>query len=271
MTISPNRWLLLSVIFVLFFASTNYGLQRFVILPSFVELEQKEADTQLQRVMDAIQREVEHLSLLATDWSTWDDTYQYVQDKNTDYLESNLTLDTLSVNSGINLLFIYDHKKHFVWGGVYDIALGGPVFLDEFPMGKIPENINLLSHAVLDSSQSGIINSSAGPILIASNPILTSRGEGPILGSFIMGRFLSEKLLKQLSEQTRVEFSAKMVTLETVEGPLFSHASHLHMEQALVSEVDDDWLQAQGAILGIDDTPVLSIKARLPKILWRKG
>lgn len=271
MTISPNRWLLLAVIFVLFFASTNYGLQRFVILPSFVDLEQKQANTQMQRVVDAIQREVEHLNLLASDWSTWDDTYQYVQDQNSSYRKSNLTLDTLSANSGINLIFIYDNKKQFVWGGVFEQALGGDLTLDEFPLGAMPKNLNLLSHTILDSHQAGIMNSSAGPILIASNPILNSRGEGPILGSFIMGRFLNGELLTQLSEQTRVDFTTQVVTDDLAKIPVFSHLDHSHLQKALISELDESWLMVQGIMVGIDKKPILSISAKLPRDIMAQG
>ena len=177
-------------IFILFFAGVNQGLQNWVILPSFNTLEQGQARTELQRVADAIQREVEHLELLATDWSIWDDTYQFAQDHNKNFQSSNLTLTTLSENSGINLVYIYDTQGKVVWGGAYADLLGGDIELDGFPKNAAPKNPELLNHNNLDSSHAGIHFSSFGPIIIASKPILTSQGHGPMLARPFWGAFL---------------------------------------------------------------------------------
>ena len=77
------RWLLLTLIFItLFFGVVNHALQRWVILPGFTLLEHEQAETSLQRVIDAINRETEHIELLLGDWAIWDDSYEFAHEVN---------------------------------------------------------------------------------------------------------------------------------------------------------------------------------------------
>ncbi len=259
------------VIFILFFAGVNQGLQNWVILPSFNTLEQHQAETELQRVADAIQREVEHLELLATDWSIWDDTYQFAQDQNESFKASNLTLSTLSENSGINLVFIYDAQGKKVWGGAYATLLGGDVELDSFPKSGPPKNSDLLKHTSLKSSRAGIHFSSFGPIILASKPILTSRGEGPMAGTLIMGRFLDDALLKKLAKQTRVKFKAKSVNALISHGPQEGHVNELLMDPGAITVIDEKVIEIRGLVSGLDHNQALSIIATIPREIMAQG
>ncbi len=64
MKMGALKWVSLIACVIIFFAAVNHGLQRWVILPSFIELEQQQAHAELSRVMDAIEREAEHIDLL---------------------------------------------------------------------------------------------------------------------------------------------------------------------------------------------------------------
>ena len=258
-------------IFILFFAGVNQGLQNWVILPSFNTLEQRQAKTELQRVADAIQREVEHLELLATDWSIWDDTYQFAQDQNENFRGSNLTLSTLSENSGINLVFIYDVQERVVWGGAYATLLGGSVELDSFPKSGPPKNFELLKHSSLESSRAGIHFSSFGPIILASKPILTSQGKGPMAGTLIMGRFLDDALLKKLAKQTRVKFKAKSVSALISHGTQEAHVNELLMGPGAITVIDEKAIEIQGMFSGLDHNQALSITATIPREIMAQG
>ena len=258
-------------IFILFFAGVNQGLQNWVILPSFNTLEQRQARTELQRVADAIQREVEHLELLATDWSIWDDTYQFAQDHNKNFQNSNLTLSTLSENSGINLVYIYDTQGKVVWGGAHAALLGGDIELEGFPINAPPKNPELLKHNSLESSHAGIHFSSFGPIIIASKPILTSQGQGPMAGTLIMGRFLDDALLKKLAKQTRVKFKAKSVNALISHGPQEGHVNELSMGPEAIVVIDEKALEIRGVVSGLDHSQALSIVATIPREIMAQG
>ena len=62
------------------------------IYPSFVELETTKAHDNLNRVVRAVESEVRHLDLLAHDWASWDDSYEFIVDQNQEYKDSNLVV-----------------------------------------------------------------------------------------------------------------------------------------------------------------------------------
>ncbi len=268
---SPFRWLISVVFAILFFAMVNHALQHWVILPSFIRLEQEQAETELQRVIDAIKRETEHIELLAGDWATWDDTYHFVQDHNKEYINSNLVWKTLERSSGIHLLFFYDIQGRVVWGGVFDPVSRGQISVNEFPQAAVPSNDILLRHNSVDSAFTGIIDSSAGPILISSKPILTSQREGPIVGTLLMGRFLSDTLLEKLAAQTRVDFRAIPISRMTTNDAMYALFNHLQVGKSAIKEIDENSLQIVGLIAGLEGQPVLAVRAVIQRATMAQG
>ncbi|MBF0156908.1 MAG: HAMP domain-containing protein [Magnetococcales bacterium] len=197
------------VIAVVVFLQTALTLvvEQAIVFPSFVELEQKEAEKNLDRSREAILREMEHLSVLASDWAAWDDTYAYVQDRSEAYVVSNLQPGSLE---GIKLeaLFIYDTDRKRVWGNFRDPGKGEFV-----PWGDLPDQIApdsplhpLFVHENERSAHVGLFMSSRGPMMLVTRPIVKSGFDGPMRGTLIMGRLLSEEILRRLVEQTHVSF-----------------------------------------------------------------
>ena len=270
------RWLLLLLTFItLFFGVVNHALQRWVILPGFSILEYEQAETELQRVIDAINRETEHLELFLGDWAIWDDTYSFAKEEDPQarqgYIDSNLVWTSLEEASGINLVFIYNNKDELLWGGVFDSKQGGLIDVQEFPKRSVPADKNLLQHDSLTSTVSGIIDSSTGPILISSRPIITTRGSGPIAGTILMGRFLDATLLEKMSAQTRVEFTARTLASLSPSDALYEHVNHLHLGDIAVVEISEKALEIDGLIAGIDGDPLLAVRAQIPRTIMQEG
>jgi len=51
-------------------------------LSNFLELEQQDTLKSVERVKNAITTEQNYLDCTIRDWAFWDDTYQFVEDKN---------------------------------------------------------------------------------------------------------------------------------------------------------------------------------------------
>ena len=95
-------------VFVLY-GILEFGVQRYIIFPSFLSLEREEAIKDSKRTVLAIKGEIYHLRKLSMDWASWDDTYDFVKSLSKEYIESNLVFSTFTANS-INLLYIIDRK-----------------------------------------------------------------------------------------------------------------------------------------------------------------
>ncbi len=194
-----------------FYGIIEYSVQRFIILPRFIELETAKATDNLQRAIHAINREIEHLDTLCHDWASWDDTYWFVEKSSQEYVESNLAFSTFKEN-GIHLIYICNLQGRIVWGKVYDMKTRKEIKLDLFPGDSLP-----LDHPFLQFNAGrkdlseiflrGVIVTDKGPMLVSSRPILLSGGKGPMHGSFIMGKFLTKELVAMLADQTRVNLA----------------------------------------------------------------
>ncbi|MBF0614397.1 MAG: response regulator [Magnetococcales bacterium] len=230
------KLLWLAVVVAGLFIGFSGLVQRYVIYPSFEHLDAIEATENGHRSVQAIQRELHHLAVMTQDWSFWDDTYRFIQDKNQDYLNSNLALDAF-VNIHVNLLFYYDEHGEVVWGKMVDAEKQVHEWPD-FPANR-PDHL-LRRHERLLEGNKGILLTEQGPMLVAAFPILTSDRKGPMRGTVIMGRFLNQELIKTLREQTDVFFQIWEEGAELAE-PEYEIRRQLTREQApaYLLQVDD--------------------------------
>ncbi|RMF86757.1 MAG: hypothetical protein D6736_14375 [Nitrospinota bacterium] len=167
------RILAILCLVVVLYAVLDYSIQRFVIFPSFTALEREEAQKDLERSVEALQREIYHLSLLCNDWAAWDDTYAFVQDRNPAYIESNLVLSSFTDNN-LNLIYIVDTQGQVVWGEIRDLETEETIQVQEFPSQAFPPSHPLLQHRDVESAINGVLLTEKGPMLVASRPIVTS-------------------------------------------------------------------------------------------------
>ncbi len=77
-----------STFLLLMFVSFKFVSQ--ILLKQFQIIEQKLLQENVQRVADAVQNQINDLGIKISDWGQWDDTYQYIQDRDPAYPESNL-------------------------------------------------------------------------------------------------------------------------------------------------------------------------------------
>ncbi len=188
------------------FVGADSAVQRWVFLPSFLELEREEATKDIARCREALTREIEHLSLICEDWAHWTDTYDFVVDRNQRYYDSNL-LETSFATPKLNLIYIVNTEGEVVFGRVRDLEAEEWIPLPVFPADRFPADSLLLEHGEGEKGVSGVIMTSRGPMLIASHSLLTSQESGPTHGSIMMGRFLTADIVSQLREQTKVDLA----------------------------------------------------------------
>ena len=210
MALKTKVILILCGIFALY-GAVNFGIHRFIIFPSYLEMEKHDAGENIQRAISAIDREIAHIDSLCHDWSAWDDTYDFIQTVSEEYIDSNLPFSTFADNE-LNMIYLVDNTGSVVWGEIYDLETEERISLDVFPGESLPATHPLLSYETegADLSETfikGIIKTSAGPLLVSSRPILTSGNNGPPRGHFIMGRLFNEEMIDSLTDQIRVDFT----------------------------------------------------------------
>ena len=186
----------------------NFLVLKQTIEPSFVKIEQDQALTNANRIKNAIEREVDYLSSISSDWAFWTDTRKFILDRDEAYVEANLVPASLT-GLKVDALLIYDLRGQLRWGMVLDqdaeTQLGvsdtfGPV------LAWSGDIIRKAEHGEEDIA-TGIIRTNKGLMMIASAPILNNENKGPAVGSLVFGRFLEGNTAARIATQTSVPFT----------------------------------------------------------------
>ncbi|MCG8635310.1 MAG: diguanylate cyclase [Desulfobacterales bacterium] len=197
---------LLSITYVAAVAS----IQFFLIYPNFLALEKKEAVANVERIVESIYSEIDHLDKFCHDWSAWNDTYEFAVSGSVGYIESNLSPDTF-VSGKVNLIHIVNTDRELVWGKTYNTDTKEEMFIKEFSPESHKKGHGVFAYTGMEPpfagiKKNGIIITEKGPMLFAARPILKSDHQGPVRGNILMARFIDASLLNQLRKQTHVEF-----------------------------------------------------------------
>ena len=96
--------------------ATVASLSYFVILADYKKMEQENINTYYVRTQEAISRTIESLSTLLVDWAHWNDTYQFLKDKNKKYIEENIYNLTTFNDIKLNFLLFYDDQSKYFYG-----------------------------------------------------------------------------------------------------------------------------------------------------------
>jgi signal transduction histidine kinase len=184
---------------------TSYLILKIVIAPAFDTLESGVAETDLGRAALGIDGQLQQIRAITGDWAPWDQINAYALGKDPESAFRNIDEGTLQ-NLDLDVLQIFDRDDRKLWVGFIqqgqyaEIATLGRFGADD------PITVTLTSHARPDSVVSGMLMTRLGPMLLVSMPLVDEAGLGPINGTIMMGRILTEARLQVLQDDIKVNF-----------------------------------------------------------------
>jgi hypothetical protein len=192
--------ILLTMLFVIFVTIVVFAFEQ-------SETIEKESMTKdIERVINSIVNEENSLHTVAGDYAAWDDTYQFVQDKNEEYVSSNFASDSFK-NLHVNLVAVLDEQWNVVYARAYDwkknANLDLPADLSKF----LRSHLHTCVIKEPTDRCSDYIRLNDIPMFLAARPIVTSELQGPIKGTLIMMRNLDSHYVESLSKLTRQKIS----------------------------------------------------------------
>jgi PAS domain S-box-containing protein len=275
MSLKTKVGIILISIFILYLA-VDFGIQRHIILPSFLSIERDEAIKDSKRSVLAIQREIHHLDSLCHDWSAWDDTYEFVESQSKEYTKANLIISSF-IDNKLNLIYIVNKTGKVVWGEIHNLKTEEIISVADFPKNRLPKLHPLISYdkknkPLSDLTISGVYMSQKGPLLISSRPILNSNNEGPIRGSVIMGRFLDDNIVKTLIGQTQVEFKVFPFKADSLPKGTREILNKLNGKSPyLIEEKGDDQLQIYTIFPDVNNDAAILVATKTPRKIALEG
>jgi two-component sensor histidine kinase/sensor domain CHASE-containing protein len=195
---------LIGMIFIIYLSS------HFIIMDSFDKLEEKEARENAIRLENIMSSEIQSLENKAADWSVWDETYEFVQSNDTQYVEKYL-MDETFFNQRLDFMLFYNangklvFKKELLTTEANNQSIKG---LEE----HLKQRSDLLEHEDNSSRKTGFLVFAGQPILVSSQPIVKSDNSGPIKGTILMGRVIDDDEFTRLHEITYLELDVKNIS-----------------------------------------------------------
>ncbi len=243
---------------------------RGLIYPKFLDLEQEQARRNAELVLEVTNHELQVLAGKPEDWGYWDDTYQFVIDRNTDYVESNLGMQS-QLSLKVNLLGIYDPAGRKVWARAMDLGSLRAFDLDEFTASILPADSPFLANENTPRTRAGLVLTSRGVMLVASTPILTSLRAGPRHGTLMMGRFFDKQVVRRIARQGRLQVDFTPHRGASPPAPADTPRGDALANTPLQMSVDADNSYADTVIFSVDGKPALDLRVSTPREISARG
>jgi PAS domain S-box-containing protein len=204
-----KRTIIMVCVILLILMGLLYTISNYIYRQGFEGLERKTVENNVTQVTQALSVNLDTLDAMCYDWAEWDDTYQFAQEYNQEYVDRNLQDDTFT-SSKISLVSIFNASEEMVYGKAYDLINEEEIiFPDDFTNTAI--TAGLATPAIIGNTVAGVILFTGQPMLIVSQPIFTSWGEGPIAGALIFGRIIDTDVISQLAETTHLSVNLLLI------------------------------------------------------------
>ena len=249
-----------------------FAVSQAVFMRSFQSLENTNTNQAVEQVTSVISDRINSLNTLNHDWAAWDDTYNFVQHPmdNMNYVQVNPT-DTTFASAGLNYIFIVDNAGYLVYGKAFN--------LQENKQVPIPDNLvqelfnsTLLYHSTVDDSISGVILLPEGPLLVSSQPIITSQGQGPIMGTIIMAQYIDSAVTDTLSKTARLPVNVVAVDDKNMPADYKIALSSISINAPVfIRALNQKSIEGFTLLNDIFGKPALIVRTAIPRDIYAKG
>lgn len=190
---------------------------KYIKLPELYTLEAHSDQKDIQRIKTAFDSLRHELSVLNYDNAVWDETFEYINNRNPDYTSVNFVLDTyLSLNiSGIH---IYDLHGATVWGKSFENTTGKIMTAPSFdiPSNKVLDNIiNPAQHHDIKTnkpiSHTGFIYVNKQLLYFAATLITRANLKTTPNGTMVFWRLFDESILANLQKRSGIKFTIELI------------------------------------------------------------
>jgi diguanylate cyclase (GGDEF)-like protein len=180
---------------LLVFYAVLYLISSSVFLAGFSKLERQEMQRHIARAREVVNGMLTAQARHVRDWANWDDTCAFVDDRDPEYVRTNLpdaTFRDLDMD-----LFVFFRRDGSLFAGFQHGGNGQVIAPSAACVAALGASRTFARAARQEGEASGVLTVQERPMLVVAAPILNSEGEGPSHGTLLMGRFLTTERLRQ--------------------------------------------------------------------------
>lgn len=249
-----------------------YAVDRYLLLRSYLELEQAQTRGAMARTESALDSEIADLTKTGNDYAAWDRSYEFMKHPTRNYIDQEFENDTLQ-GLKVNFVILSDLSRKIVFLKGYDQLHNVEVKVPEELQALLASDAWVQRERIGFSAASGILLLPSGPALIAACPILTSKRQGPIRGVLVMVRNLNPDMVESLKEVTlssllMIPASSPRLSpdFKYAEGPL-----GLDRESTYVRPLSKVSVAGYALLKDIHRQPALFLRVEMPRAVYQRG
>lgn len=261
----------ISLAWLVFLALTYVG-SRFFLIQSFLNLEKARANDDLGRVDQALDQVSYALYTYTSDWTHWNDLYDYMQGKKPEFIPDNLNM-TAFVNSHVNLLTYWDNNGKLVVGTSIDTDKQKLIAYPQGLQKYLYPGSRLLYHPNVKEDLRGYISVQPNIMLVASSAITDGDKLLPPLGVSVFGRNLDQALVDKIADTTKVDLKLvrreEALTSSKLKNYFDIIAKNKNGHYSI--PISDNLLEGYTLIKDINGAPIGMFKMTTPRAIYRTG
>jgi diguanylate cyclase (GGDEF)-like protein/PAS domain S-box-containing protein len=244
-----------------------YGASHYIVLDSFVRIEEQIIREHANRALGALKDEIDGLDSLATDWAA--ERAQELLEGGSPPLAATLDPNVFT-RFRLNVILYYDAQGHLTLGKAYDYRHREVVTI---PKGLAAPSIDpRLLHHPGGRGFSGVILLRQGPMLLSSQPIGGEAEGRRSRGTLVIGRHLDSALLEHLAGITYLSLTVRRLK-DPVAPPDFRAASAGLRQSArlLVRPLDEQLVAGYALIDDAYGSPTLVLRVDMPRDIYAQA
>src|SRR3984957_15105400 len=229
---------------------------QYVLMPSFSELESKEARIAMRRVQYGMELTLDHLAQTAGSWGNWTAAYQFAQDHNRTFIDEQVSASTLKLLN-INALLLIDLAGNILASNAVDLPSARSLNLELTSRRELAKDFPWRTNLRDGRPAEGLLRTEHGILMVAAAPVLDGLGgPGPSRGMLIFGRLLSAAEIQKIGDHAQAKVS--MVSPRDADIP----------NSLLKTDVVTQVYQTINDLYG---QPILTLRVDAPREITRRG
>jgi signal transduction histidine kinase len=248
-----------------------YVVSQSILLNSYNQLEEHNVQQNVQRALNAISHEITQLGIENGDYASWDDTYAFVQDHNTAYIENNLVNETFTSLS-IDVMVFMDMEGQIVYAKAVDFYTGEEQSIPEDLYPFLGASSPLLNITDEEYGVQGIVMIDSTPMIVSSQHIYTSQLEGPPTGTMVMGRLLDQARIEGLGNNLDLSVTVKPLSGRVLPGDFqFAQTNLVDPSSIFVRPMDAARTGGYALLNDLNGTPAIILRVDLARDIYAQG
>lgn len=237
-----------------------------LLIPRFDSLEDELLRQNHDRLTQLLDSDLRELERLAQDWSVWDETFNFLQGKNPDFINNNITPRNFELMD-LESLMLFDRNNQLAIDITFERS-------ESYFTHQTRDFIQALTRDVISSGlgslSRGFFEFHGRTYLVARSPVYDSSGTSASVGQLVMLRALESNEIERLSSRLRLSIHFYRER-DILENPNLSQLWRGLGRADFIKRRESDRLLGYSLLYGMHQQPILLMEIEMPPTIFQNG